>query len=262
MMFERILVPLDGSPRAETILPQLARVLRRDDAEVLLVRSVKTVAERSAAHEYLHDVLRRFSGRGARVNARVLAGAPAESVLRAAAEEHSTLIAMATHGRTGLARFAFGSVAEQVLRESRVPLLLVRSFRFFEPTPASALPFRKILVPIDGKPSAAALRPAVKFAQLFNARGVFLHVVDERLPGQDPVTLAAAKRFEAVDLKATRRTIVGDPASAILDQAVAQGVDLIAMATHGRQGLTRWVLGSVAERVLRASPVPMLVLRG
>ncbi len=301
-MFERILVPLDGSPRAEMILPQLGRILKHEDAEILLLRSYfipdvnaewATASaelrrqERAAAQAYLHDVARRFSGEGAKVHARILPGPAADAILKAADEEGATLIAMATHGRSGLARFALGSVAEKVIRASRVPVLLVRSFRTspkgdLEPATAEELPFRKILVPVDGsKGAAAAVGPAVKFGQLFGSRGVILHVVapwvpaGPILPGMEPIlppeipepdpekdaaTASAAKRFEAADLRAVRRTVVGDPASAILDHAHEAGVDLIAMATHGRSGVSRWAMGSVAERVLRAAPVPLLVV--
>ena len=303
-MFRRILVPLDGSPRAEMILPQLGRILRHEDAEILLLRAVHVppvppewaataddlrLQERAEAQRYVHDLARRFTGEGAKVHARVLTGPPAETILRAAEDEEATLIAMATHGRTGLSRFVFGSVAEKVLRASDVPLLLVRSYRptpkgDLEPLTPEELPFRKILVCADGsKTSAAAVTPAVKLAQLFDSQAVVLHVVPPYLPPgpilpgmepilpppdtpepdsrKDPATAAAARRFEAVDLKAVRRTVIGDPASAILDHAVEAHVDLIAMATHGRGGVRRWALGSVAERVLRGAPVPVLLTR-
>ena len=302
-MFERILVPLDGSPRAEMILPQLGRILRHEDAEILLLRSyfVPDVnaewaiasadlrrQEREAAQAYIHDVARRFAGRGAKVHGRVVSGPAAQAILDAAKEEGATMIAMATHGRTGLARFALGSVAEKVIRASDVPVLVVRSFRAtpkgdLEPATPEELPFRKILVPVDGsRPAKAAVAPAVKFGQLFQSRGVILRVLAPYvppgpiLPGmepilppeipapdseQDPATADPAKRFAAAGLRTDRRTVLGDPASAILEHAFEAGVDLIAMATHGRSGLKRWALGSVTERVLRASPVPMLVVR-
>lgn len=302
-MFERILVPLDGSPLAEMVLPQLGRILRHEDAEILLLRSVHIPPvppewgstteelrkqEREAAQAYLENLARRFAGRGAKVHGRVVSGPASEMILKVAEEEDATMLAMATHGRTGLSRFAFGSVAEKVLRASPLPLLLVRSFRptpqgDLEPRSAEELPFRKILVPVDGgKASAAAVGPAVKFAQLFDAQGVILRVVPPYIPpgpilpgmepilppeipepdsAKDPATAAAAKRFEAAGLKVRRRTVIGDPAAAILDHAFEKNVDLIAMATHGRKGLSRWALGSVTERVLRSAPVPMLIVR-
>ncbi len=301
-MFECILVPLDGSPKAEVILSLIARILRREDSEILLLRVVDVPAavgrvsladvrnqEREDAQKYVHDVARRFSGSGAKVHGRVAEGSPAEVILEAAKNEGATLIAMSTHGRSGLARWALGSVAEKVARASDVPLLLVRSFRRspkgdLEPIVPEEIPFRRILVPVDGSPtSMAVVEPARKFAQLYGSDILTLHVetpyvepspvlpgMEVTLPSMvppatpsadDPATAKAAERFEQAGLKATRLTTVGDPAAEILDLSVNRGTDLIALGTHGRSGLARWALGSVAERVLRSGEVPILLVR-
>ncbi|RPH50144.1 MAG: universal stress protein, partial [Planctomycetota bacterium] len=184
-MFERILVPLDGSPRAELILSQVARILRREDSEVLLLRAVHVpeqigrvnmapvrAAQVEEAQKYINDLTRRFQEKGARVNGRVVEGHPADAILETARSEGSTLIALCTHGRTGFARWAMGSTAEKVARASNVPLLLVRSFRRtskgeLEANVPVELPFRRILVPLDGSPtSMSILGPVQNFAQL------------------------------------------------------------------------------------------------
>ena len=301
-MFERILVPLDGSARAEVILSLVARILRREDSEILLLRVVDVPAavgrvsladirrqEREDAQKYIHDVARRFGASGAKVHGRIAEGSPADAILDAARTEGATLIAMSTHGRTGLARWALGSVAEKVARASDVPLLLVRSFRRtpkgdLEATAAQEMPFRRILVPVDGSPtSMSVIGPATKFAQLYGSDLLTLHVEtpwvppSPVLPGmevvyphmvppvtpsdQDDVTAKAAKRFEQAGLKATRLTTQGQPAAEILDLSVNRDADLIALGTHGRSGLARWALGSVAERVLRSGEIPILLVR-
>jgi nucleotide-binding universal stress UspA family protein len=301
-MFERILIPLDGSARAEVILSLAARILRREDSEILLLRSVDVPAavgrvslaslrkqERENAQAYLHDVARRFSSTGAKVHARVVEGSPAEAILEAARTEDATLIAMSTHGRTGLARWALGSVAEKVARASDVPLLLVRSFRRtptgdLEPVVPQEIPFRRILVPVDGSPtSMSVIGPAKKFAQLYGSELLTLHVETPYLPPspvlpgmeavhpqtippatpslEDKVTAKAAENFEQAGLRTTRLTTVGEPAAEILDLSVNRGVDLVALGTHGRSGFARWALGSVAERVLRSAEVPLLLVR-
>src|SRR6185295_1012964 len=143
-MFSRILVPLDGSPRAELILSQVGRILRREDSEVLLLRVVDIplpfggpeisgqmdVAQlraqgREEAQKYVDDLARRFTERGAKVHGRVAEGSPAEVILETARSEGATLIAMATHGRSGLLRWMLGSVAEKVARAADIPLLLL-----------------------------------------------------------------------------------------------------------------------------------------
>jgi nucleotide-binding universal stress UspA family protein len=297
-MFERILIPLDGSPRAELILSQIGRILRREDSELLLLRvvdipqpvggleasaAVDVTAlrrqEREAAQKYLHDMTRRFAEKGAKVNGRVVEGPAAQMILDASRDEGATMIAMTTHGRAGVARWVMGSVAEKVARASGVPLLLVRSFRRnphgdLEPISPEEFPFRRILVPVDGSPtSMSVIAPAGKFAQLFGSEILLLHVrppdllsLEAGLPpppisaDKDETTAKAAERFGQAGLKTTRITVDGEPASEIVDQSAARGVDLIAMASHGRSGLSRWALGSVAERVLRSTTLPLLVV--
>ncbi|HEV3029299.1 MAG TPA: universal stress protein [Planctomycetota bacterium] len=302
-MFERILVPLDGSPRAELILNQVARILRREDSELLFVRTVSPIADlhqsgekessmdtaRHAAEQYIKDLVARFKERGAHARGRVLVGSAPETILAVAEEEGSTMIAMTTHGRTGISRWLMGSVAEKVVRASSVPVLLIRAFRSTAPGPsvpatAEELPFRKLLVPTDGSAaSLAVVAPAGELAGLFASEIVVLHV--ERpyvatgaiLPGmeagamsmpseptpsqEDEATRKAAEGFHHAGLHVTRRTVLGDPASEILDQSSGSGIDLIALSTHGRSGFSRWLTGSVTERVLRHADVPLLIVR-
>ena len=305
-MFERILVPLDGSKRAEVILAQIRRFLKRDDAEVLFLRVVdphplpyggydvrKILAdEREEARRYVEELALRVASHGqAKARGRVVEGSPAEAILAAAKEHGATLLALSTHGRRGLARWALGSVAERLVRASDVPVFLTRSFRpgpkapFWEPAPDEDQPVRKILVPTDGSDAAAAVvGPAEKLALLFGAEVVVLHVAPSHLTpgailpgmegiwlpplpaavppsGDDEATRKTAERFAHAGLKVSRLTVLGDPATEIIDHPSIQGVDLIAMATHGRSGPSRWVLGSVAERVLRHAQVPLLLVR-
>ncbi len=301
-MFERILVPLDGSPTAELILPQIARILNHEDAEVILLRAVDVSNEsglvmadkilyqyREEATQYLHDLALRLGKTMAKVHARIAHGDPAEVILEAAKTEGATMIAMTTHGRTGLDRWAIGSVAEKVARASDVPVLLVRSFRRkkgggLEPMVPDTLPFRRILVPVDGSPtSMSVIGAAEKFGQLCNSEVLLLHVMPPYMPpgamlpgmeaalpvtrpepvrsNEDAVTKAAADRFRHAGLKTTRLSVEGEPASEIVDLARNRDMDLIALATHGRSGFGRWALGSVAERVLRSAEMPILLVR-
>lgn len=301
-MFDRILIPLDGSPRAELILGQVARILRRKDAEVLLLRVVDVpqpsrleparriayddvrARERTQAYEYIHALAARMSDQGIRARGCIAEGPAASTIVDLAVKEEATLLAMSTHGRTGIARWFLGSVAEKIVRASPVPMLLVRSFRptplgDLQPATVAELPFRKILVPTDGSAAAeTAVEPAGKFAQMFDAKLVVLHAEPPVvIPGygemgipavfpptpseSDPVTKGAADRFRGLGLTVLRRTVTGDAAGVILDQSHSDGVDLIVMATHGRSGMSRWMLGSVAERVLRHAEVPLLLSR-
>jgi len=301
-MLERILIPLDGSIRAERILEQVGKILRREDSEIILLRVVDLPSsdsdmdpdhradyealldrERERAEEYIDDLANRYRDRGATVHGRVAEGSAAETILKQSVEVRASMIALATHGRTGLARWVMGSVAEKVLRASTVPVLLVRSSRKLalgdrEPVKAEELQVRKILFPTDGsRASLAAVDAAKTLAQLFGSGIRVLHcdwpII---LPGtdmgampilppvpsdKDPLTVQAAERFLQAGLSVERLSVLGDPAGEILDQSQQPGIDLVVMATHGRSGMSRWALGSVAERVLRHAEVPLLLVR-
>lgn len=272
-MLERILVPLDGSVTAEAVLPHVRRLLRRHDSEVILLRVANPPAAEeqmslieatlAAAREYIVGVKDRLEQQGVRARVETRIGPPAGTILDVAEEEDVSLIAMATHGRTGLKRALFGSVAEVVLRKSPVPVLAVRPFWTYELLPPGrpeTQPFKGILVPTDrSEASMAVLGPAIDLAKLFEARLVFLHVVEKESPG-------ARKHLEEIAAKAwgVETAVVvdrGDPAKGILGNARFHGCDLIAMTTHGRSGISRLAVGSVTEQVLREATVPLLVVR-
>lgn len=280
-LFDRILLALDGSPLAEAILPQIRRVLKLRDSEILIVRAFTPplpagdfayppmidAAEREA-RPYVDAIVGRLTDQGARARGIVRQGAAADVILETAEREKATLIAMSTHGRSGLARFIFGSVANKVLRASPVPLLLVRSFERRAAGPPlprgpEEISIRRVLVPLNGSDfSLRALPHAVALAELFEAGVLLLHVTGPeeapRLQAESILERAAsdlAARGIGVDIRVRQ----GDPASEILEACRSEAADAIALATHGRSGLSRWALGSVTEKVLRAAEVPLLV---
>ncbi len=143
-MYKRALVPLDGSPVAETILPFILAIAGPLDMEVVLLRVLQPVpplaiegsrhvvvedeeARRIDAEEYMAPLAVDLRDRGVRVETRVRRGMPAAEIQAAARETGADLIAMTTHGRSGLGRLMFGSVAEAVLRHSDVPVFLLRA---------------------------------------------------------------------------------------------------------------------------------------
>jgi nucleotide-binding universal stress UspA family protein len=279
-MFDRIVIPLDGSATAERVLSQVARLLRRHDSEVLLVRAVFVppsmaridtakleAAELKAAEGYLEGTAERLRSQGIRAKTKVVHGPTADAVLDAAHAEKGTMVALATHGRTGLSRWMLGSVAEKIVRASDLPVLLLHSFRPDEkggPVPVGdgLTPFRRIIVPMDGSKNAEAVLAAVEpFAKLFESELLIVSVAPAGEPEAGPELEATAARLSKSGLKSRVLRLEGDPAGRILDAAEAESADLIAMTTHGRSGISRWILGSVTERVLRASATPLLIVR-
>lgn len=274
-MFEKILVPLDGSRLAARVLTPLQRLLT-ERVELTLVRVVEPDSDRGPAveqamREQLEQV-RATVGSGVRCSVQLLRGDPAAELVRYARESGQDLVAMATHGRSGVERWIRGSVAERVLRECEVPLLLCNPFAL---EPREDGPFRRILVPLDGSEAAERVLPLVEaIGRVHDSQVRLLRVeplVITELPSPllegslwDPAPLELAmapqrERLEAAGLKAETRAAYGVVAAEVLREA--REVDLLAMTTHGRTGVARWWFGSVAEQVLRHAPCPVLVVR-
>jgi nucleotide-binding universal stress UspA family protein len=280
MLLDRILVPLDGSELSEVALAQLGRLLRRKDAEVLLLQVVHIPAQpglelapllatmKDEAQSFISNLVRHLAREGARARGFVRVGSEAETILEVAREEKATLIAMSTHGRTGLSRFVFGSVTERVLRCSPIPVLVVRSYEAVAAgaarVPSQEVPVRTLLAPVDGsEASLSSVGPAIEVARSFGARALVLGVVKPSPHGAregEPLIRAAVSQFGAAGIPVDPVVRIGDPASEILDAASRHEADLVVMATHGRSGPGRWVFGSVTEKVLRASTTPMLIV--
>ena len=199
---------------------------------------------------------------------------------RAVARLHPDLIVLATHARGGLGRAWLGSVADALIRRVNVPTLLIHPR---EGTPAPASTFSHIVVPLDGsKLAEESISIAGRLAALGDARVTLLRVVIPQLAvGHPSVVLqfnvdqlelyhAESKRY--VDSVAARYrgaipsiesvvVIAESPPRAILEWAEQNGADLVAMSTHGRSGFRRFMLGSVADKIVRGAQVPVLLTR-
>lgn len=292
-MYRSILVPLDGSPFAEYAVPAALAIARRAGGvihlvhvhERLLIAETVDPVDRQVARreeaEYLSAVEARAAADGeVGVDAHLLRGAVVPKLLGQARRCGADLVVMTTHGRGGLSRLWLGSTADELLRRSELPVLLIRPGE--ERPPVEDEPsFHDVLVPLDGSPLAEQILPyAIGIARLFGGRLTLLRVaragpsfgypsVPLGVP-LEPVDAVEAKGY--LDRVADRLrgegleagTLVARnpvPARAIAEYAEANAVDLIALATHGRGGLSRLVLGSTADKVIRGCMVPVLVYR-
>ncbi len=276
-MARSILVPLDGSERAAAVLAPAVRLLD-EGGRITLLRVVEEgpgatqgVAER--ARVSLAERCERLRAEGVAAEVVLRDGDAAGEILACAAALGPDLIAMSTHGHSGLARAVRGSVAERVLRHAEQPLLLC-SPAALEAAPASPR-FARILVPLDGSERSAAVLPVVlPLARAFGGAITLLRVepfvpaaIPSPLlssPGWDPAHTAATlepfrERVAAAGVPVEVEATMGIEVSEILD--AAEEADLVAMSTHGRSGLSRWWFGSVAEQVLRHCKRPVLVVR-
>jgi len=234
---------------------------------------------------YLRSIQRRLREDGIRLSAAVtLTGTPGPALAEFARETGTDLVVMATHGRSGIGRAWLGSVADYLVRHLDLPILLVRAP---EP-PTTSVPeraARQILVPLDGSAlSEQALEPACRLAQAWRAELTPVNIVFPVMPVTDgnlplPSTYdgnateqcrqdaqqyldGVGERVREWGVRAEGIAMVGwSAAGALLDLARPEAVRAIVLATHGRGGLRRWALGSVADKLIRAAEVPVLVVR-
>lgn len=289
---KKILVPLDGSPLAESVLPYVAELARCMGAKVELLIAVSDVAlwdanatviawerEEELALGYVESQREGLASNGVKATSNIVRGDPARAIVAAAAQDGSELIALSTHGRSGISRWLFGSVAGRVLEESEAPLLIVRP----PEKDHAGGPIRKILVPLDGSPLAESVLAQVEpLAKDCGSTIVVMQAVPPltAYPGVEAYTLTAVgevlddmqtqsqgylagivKRLKAKGISAEAVSATSMPTEAILTAADEAGADLIAIATHGRSGFGRAVMGSVADSVIRRSHLPCLVIR-
>jgi len=292
MMYHTLLVPLDGSAYSERALPMAMTLARHLKARVILMRAASasvfpgadaTEAQVQAVREvqtYLEALASGLSGHGLNIEVAVPYGDAAEVILLEIGLRSADVVVMCTHGHSGLGRWIYGSVAEQVLHRSPVPVLLVHptgEATTLAPERAHA----SFLVPLDGSPFAeTALPHAAALAHAFGGTILLLRALEpptaayiyatvglvqrssEELQQEAESYLegvAGRLRSDGLSVQTTVRE--GWPADIIAYQGAALGPSLVIMATHGRTGVARLLLGSVALEVVRRSPRPVMLVR-
>lgn len=294
LTINRVLFPTDFSDGSKQALPQAAYLSEWHDAELHVLNvtgrhrhDYEETKERfplsvDTLTDWLHE-----SASGTDegswpdfeelplVQNQVESAAPAETIVSYSEDEGIDLIAMGTHGRRGVDRMLFGSVTEEVVRKVPCPTLTVRTGADVAPSRA----VRRILVPIDfSDASDTAVQHAKEVALTYGAEVDLLHVVEE--PFYPPAYEVSASHFPTPEVVDRAETQLGDiarekigyehvmvearsgrPYRTILDYIDENDVDLTVIATHGRTGVDRLLLGSVAERVLRQSPKPVFVVK-
>jgi nucleotide-binding universal stress UspA family protein len=268
-MYGTIVVPLDGSAVAEAALGPATALARKVGAELELLQVV-TEGRDAEAHAYLEGVAGTIDAVAVRPPFVIDGDWPAE-VIANAGQEPGALVCLTSHGGSGVRRALLGSVAEDVLRMLGEPVLLVG------PEVRSPTTFEgRMLVPTDGSPAAKAMYPvAERWCRELQLEPWFLAVIDPATvpvgvivqdPPSDTVEWAhvdaLARDWSEAGL-APGWDVVAErkPADVIVDRAGSMPAALIAMATHGRSGLARMALGSVAAHVVRNAPCPVLLTR-
>lgn len=300
-MINQILVPLDGTSLAETALQPAAKLAERFGAEViLLVRSTENWPKQEPsppddliavfqAGDYLEAVAQRLKNAGFTVHTEVTVDDPASGIGAEADYHQADLIVMATHGRRGLDAFLHPSVTWRVLRQTSAPILTWKVAEQQEraPDPAWIPRFLQdakspILVPLDGSLLAEQALPlAQAFAQRLGNPLLLVRAAEQPYIAGSAIDYAEVlsraqdwslgevrsylerKRLElaATDLPITITSHLGDATAVICEEVQAHQAGLVVMASHGRSGLGRFLLGSVARSLLSQLEVPILLVR-
>jgi nucleotide-binding universal stress UspA family protein len=292
-----IMVPLDGTAFAEAALPAAIYLARRDHVPIQLVTVWESILplydtawagrwereEHRQRHRYLNEMVQKVEKEsGVPTTVEYLKGRPGEVLPPLAELNGLDLVVMSTHGRGPLARASLGSVADQVVRRGTVPVLLIRPDESGHLGELGAThPLRRILVPLDGSDVAekalqeSILTSRAEPAEITLARFLPFPLtpgeragieVDGEFMRAEAASAQAyldkvAQRLSSWNCSITTRVVEdASPWTGIADFAAAQGMDLIAMSTHGRGGAARLLLGSVANRVIRNSIVPVLLI--
>lgn len=320
-MFKKLLVPLDGSPLAERALKPALSLARQPGVELLLLRVAYAEAfvipelgvpgarglawpGQALAHaarearDYLTGVQMAYAAPERLIWSKVITDETqspdiAAHILQTARDDHSDLIVISSHGRSGIQRWMYGSVAERVLSAAPCPVLALRG---------AASP-KRVLIPLDRSPlSEQALQAGLDVAHSLGCDVTLLHTIGEAVPSSVPPQhppyhfyarqvrvdipyksgqplepkqrlldqlhdeAAAYLRQLALQQRHAGLTVhtaveFGPPAETILEYADTHDIDLIAMATHGYTGLRRWVYGSVTSKVMRRGKHSLLIVR-
>jgi nucleotide-binding universal stress UspA family protein len=300
-MYEKILVPLDGSELAEVALPYAEELAGRLGSEMILITVLLpgTGSDEGSWYPHLHDVYlqrmvdivrqdvqkvpRKSTVKETKVEPVVLVGHPAEEIVDYASKERIDLIVMSTHGRSGIRRWTLGSVADKVARAAKQPVLLIRAKDAHVDTHKKRV-LTKALVPLDGSKEgesaipyiadlAAKLKTEVILFQVLalgyetiTASGYESVIYPEQQMESDR---ALARDYlakvgvwlEGRGVAVESEVRFGNAAEEIIKFADEMHVDVVAMSTRGRSGIERWVFGSIAERLLYQGNTPLLLVR-
>ncbi len=288
-MFNKVLVTLDGSQLAETVLPWVPALASAAGAAQIVLMSViweGTPEQLRLAEGYLRDQgaqlqRTRWPGDGKVppmefIAMRTQIAGVAEAILRFAEDNGVDLIMLSTHGRSGVQRWSLGSVAAKIVKGADMPVFLVRNA---DAPLNSAVRLGRFLVPLDGSKLAEQALPHVQ--QLARSTGAEVTLLYVAPPPEGEADLKArplhgyrsspeehmgtylssiAGGLASDAIRATPKVRTGHPSQEIVQEVEDSLADLIVMSSHGRTGMVRWALGSVADQVVHSSPVPVLLV--
>jgi nucleotide-binding universal stress UspA family protein len=297
IMYEKILVPLDGSDLAEIALPYAEELAGALGCEITLIHVSESADEKyENMHQLYIEKIVESTRQGAercRKNKRAkkikvssvhLTGYVAEQIVDYADKENIGLIVMTTHGRSGIRRWILGNVAAKVVRATERPVALIRA-KDTLPEACAERKLNKVLVPLDGSKASEVVIPHIsELASKLKAAVVLLQVVAPSyfvyaIPGEAVLQPHSPEDFQNMiehskfyldkisaefmdkGIETTSEVGIGGPAEEIIRIADEMQVDMVAMSTHGHSSISLWAFGSNADKVLHAGGTPVLLVR-
>jgi nucleotide-binding universal stress UspA family protein len=288
-MLKKILVPLDGSEMSELALVYAKELAIATKLEVQLACATDRQDEPTLrmCGLYLEKVAERLRTQVTRANPTsvvktvIVDGNPGDAVVVYCEKEGIDLLIMMSHGGSGIMPWAMGSTANKIIQRCQVPVLMVRASKAVSKKRPVQV-FKKILLPLDGSPfGEAALELTKTLAQVLKSEVILFSVVEtvqhiHTIGGPDHFVYTEQQvelmkkgamqylekiRGQFVDDKVTVVLRSGDPAQEIIKLSREENVNMVAMSSHGKSGITRWVMGSISNKVLHAGTTPILLVR-
>lgn len=281
-MFDRILVPLDGSGLARQVFPAVVDLSKAFDSEVVLVGvcEPETSEYGKECRLYLNNeaeqLRKNMAGSAANIKSVVLTGRPAEQITDYAAKNKNSLIIVSSHGRSGIVPWSLGSTVQKLLNKVGVPLIIVRVKEVPEESDKTGL-FSRILMPLDGSEKGEAALPYVlELTRKLESEVILLRIVEPGRHVHSGIGGVSYIRFKDKDINSMKMSAqeylngvaskfagtkailksevgVGDAAKEIIKFANEKGCRLIAMASHGHSGIEIWMYGSITHKILQGS---------
>jgi nucleotide-binding universal stress UspA family protein len=296
-MFQRILVPLDGSSLAECVLPHILTIGKSFEAAITFLRVLDPVGavtrprpvdpldwqiRKAEAETYLHSLAERFQGSGLPIDVEVREGKAAESVIEYARSCGADLILLSSHGQSGISGWNISSVVQKIILRAQISVMIVRAYQPAVPE-IEQMHYQRIILPLDGSQRAeSVLLAAGTLARRQDAILIAAHVVNQPAmprrtqPAQEDIDLAnqlvERNRVEAgnylqdlqsrLDARVETRLLIHDSASAALHALVEQEkADLVILSAHGYTGGTRWPYGSLVISFISYGSTPLLIVQ-
>jgi len=266
-MQNRILIPVDGSESVEEILLYVKSITPRPDTHIALLHVLPPSRQASSGNSHADEIHDALAADGWKVSRELRMGDPVDEIIKLALLQPATLLMMSTHGRSGLERIREGSVTEQVVKLSPCPVFILHSTRPDTSGEKGDALFRRILVPLDGTPTSAAILTCVeRFAKYHDSDVIIFHdelegtgspggksAIREAIEAQS-IALANTGLSVSLDMSTYRH-----PIREILTRIDELDISLVAMATHGESGERRALDESVTAEVIRHANCPLLV---